>query len=204
MKSPRDDGLRSTEEADAIFDYQDALVAAVEELADGILWGLRIFHGSTTFAFYLPAGHPRETGDRLRPIVEIPGYTPEKLQFVNDPEWKFYSERYPDDFHRQCMRNREVQLVLEDAGDSLTKRRRIDHVALFATEQQARQAIAGLKRAKFRGFEIATGDPAETALSFHRKNACDGTWPDAIMAEILDEIEPWGGRYDGWGCLAQT
>jgi hypothetical protein len=144
-------------------------------------------------------------GDRLRPILALPGYAPDKLTFRNDPEWQLYSERYPDDFHLQTMHNRDVQLALQDAGDSLIKPRRIDHLALFDSDQQAQRAIAGLKRAKFRGFEITTsGIPAETTLSFHRKNACNGTWPDAIMAEILDEIEPFGGRYDGWGCLAQT
>ena len=202
MSKPRDDGLRSEEETDELFDYEAALVHMVEDLVDGIFWGLRMINGICSFQFSVPPGEGADIVRTLAPILDIPGYRP-TVRIAQDPTWTHYADAFPGDFHRQTMYNRGVQLALEEAGDSLKKRRRIDHSTIFPSAEEANRAVPGLRRAKFRGFSISESDGDGTVLTFQRRDACDGNTPNDTMTEILDIVEPLGGSYDGWGCLAQ-
>lgn len=202
MSNPRDDGLRREEETDSIFEYEAALLRMVEELMDGIFWGLRMRNGINSFEFYLPPGNPDDIARRLEPILDIPGYRP-TVRIAQDPQWTHYMDAFPGDFHLQTMYNRSTQLALEDSGDSLVKQRRIDHSAIFDSMEQAEQAVAGLRVAKFRRFTFSQDANGGAVLAFRRRDACDGNKPDDTMIEILDVIEPFGGRYDGWGCLVK-
>lgn len=202
LKHPGEDGQRTPEEVKAILDYEEALVDLVEDLVDGIFWGLKVKDGTSTFGFYLPPGEGKEIAEKLLPLTEIPGYLP-RVRLMQDPEWTEYRAAYPSDFHLQTMHNRGVQLALQNAGDSLVKPRRIDHTVIFPSPRNARSAIPGLRRARFCGFRLSPSAHNGYSLTFRRRDACDGSKPDGTMIEILDVVEEFEGRYDGWGCMAQ-
>jgi hypothetical protein len=202
LKHPGDDGQRTPEEIKAILQYEEALVDMVENLVDGIFWGLKVTDGTSTFEFYLAPAEGKEIATKLSPITEIPGYRP-TLRIIQDPEWTEYQNAYPSDFHLQTMHNRGVQRALQDAGDSLLKPRRIDHTVIFPSPRQAKSALPGLRGARFHGFRLSPSADNGCSLTFRRRDVCDGAKPDDIMIEILDIVEEFAGRYDGWGCMAQ-
>lgn len=103
------------------------------------------------------------------------------------------------------MTNRALQTQLREMGDRLTKRRVIEHVALFPASASADIAARTLWSRRFTIDELKGPDEAGSwALHFRRKDACDGDRPDAFTAEILDAIEPNDGVYDGWGCAVRS
>jgi hypothetical protein len=103
------------------------------------------------------------------------------------------------------MSNRKRQRQLEKLGDRLSKRRVVDHVALFTSAEAANEAAARLKKSKFRADRVEGPDDTGTyLLEFHRRDRCDGDDPNRITAEVLDCIEPSGGIYDGWRCVVRT
>jgi hypothetical protein len=54
MQEPRPDGLRSTEEAPALFAFEDRLVTRLGETLDAIYVGSVVGDGMSEFLFYVP------------------------------------------------------------------------------------------------------------------------------------------------------
>jgi hypothetical protein len=204
MKNPNPNGLRSDAEFDAMSTVEDVLVNALESNTSAIYWGRQIHRGVTDFMFQLEDEPGPALFERLRPFLSVPGYTVQpKLRM--DPEWELYAGQYPSTYHEHTMTNRALQTQLREMGDRLTKRRVIDHVALFPEPGSADIAAQTLRRRRFRINELEGPDEAGAwVLHFQRKEACDGDRPDAFTAEILEAIEPNDGVYDGWGCAVRN
>jgi hypothetical protein len=205
MHDPRDDGLRSPQETDALYEVDDRLRELLERECDAIYWGKTITDGWTYFSYQIPAGlEARDIGWPEDGIIA--GY-PTELSARSDPEWGGYRSAYPNTYQEHQMHNRAQQRELEEQGDCLAKRRRVNHLALFPSATSMEAAILLLKKAKFRiddRFQTDVPDDAKRfGVEFHRTNRCDGRWPDAITAQILDCIEPSDGCYDGWGCFVK-
>ena len=202
MKNPQDDGLRSAEESEALFELEDRVTKTLANGVDAIQIGWRIGSGRSDFHFYLPQAGAKRF-ESLLGTVDWGGYDA-KGRAADDSDWENYWSDYPGTFHRHTMQNRAVQLELAEQGDSLRKRRWIDHTALFPSRESAEESASRLKKARFRivGIDVDS-DPLgeQVALMFRRKDSCAGMRPDEVTIEILDAIEPTGGIYDGWGCL---
>jgi Family of unknown function (DUF695)/Regulator of ribonuclease activity B len=205
MRWPKENGLRSDEEADALLRVEDILVPAIAEGVGAIYWGRHVTQGRTEFMFYVEADRDPDLAflSKLRPLLQVPDYSP-TVQFLKDPNWTRYRNSYPSAFHKHTMSNRQIQSQLESMGDQLTKRRMIDHLALFPTAEGAHGGAEQLKKGKFR--VAAAHGPDESGsylLGFRRKDSCQSPRPDEITSEIMDCIEASGGAYDGWGCAVK-
>jgi hypothetical protein len=199
LNHPRDDGLRSQDEFEAMVAVEERLVSSVERELDAIYWGRHVGGGVTDFFFAVDDDPGSELMTTLQPLLEIPGYSA-TAAFKNDPEWSEYRRSYPTPFLQHTISNRETQEQLRAMGDSLRRRRMIDHVALFPDSAAATRAAAVLRRARFRiGDQSGPDEDGAYALQFRRKGSCAGDAPDLFTAEILQLIEPMGGTYDGWG-----
>jgi len=213
MRSPREDGLRSPDESDALHALEDTIVSRLEGGADAIYVGRFVTGGYTTFVFYAPQDEQLFDEREDKPLSIIGDVSPYRAHWASreDPDWEFYAEfLYPDAYSCQTMMNRRLLEVFVEKGDRLEALREIDHFAFFPTEMQARAAATGLRAAGFRTDAPERANPDEDsgsvnedeerwALQFHRNDHLADGRPNEFCHEILEIILPQEGEYDGWG-----
>jgi len=200
LSNPHRDGLRTTEEAPAIFALEDVLVAALEGELDAVFAYAAVVNGRQLWTFYVPEG----ARDKVEPTVTAccsPSY---RLQprLVEDREWSGYLKSYPDERTLQMIMNRQVVTQLKAKGDLLAPVRPIQHRVYLPSQTAAQAASAALSK---RGFAMATPpqivEQRGWAVDFSRSESCQPPHPDSWTSEILDIVVPLGGDYDGWDCL---
>ncbi|MGV3619168.1 MAG: DUF695 domain-containing protein [Archangium sp.] len=201
MLAPREDGLRSSEEADALFALEDTLVAAAHEKLDAIYVARAVAYGYSEFYFYVPAARQSAVPALL---WDAAPYAFE-WQAESDPSWERYEQLFPDKFSYQHMMNRRVLQQLEAAGDDLKRTREVDHFAYFPSEAQAKAAGELLTKAGFRVDEPGKPETEgyDWSLGFHRDDSLAEGEADELVDEVLELLEPHDGDYDGWGCGVQ-
>ena len=203
LKIPARNGLRNDKEFVEHTTAEDVLVDTLRDRADAIYVGRHMTQGTVWYHFYLPGDVADIDHAVISKFVRMPGYECQ-VALSEDPDWERYARLYPGSFHRNTMDNRVLQAQLEAQGDRLSRRRVVDHVAYFPSEAAANEAVPKLKKYKFATDQL--GGPDDSGLymlEFHRKDRCDGQYPDLASAQILDSIEPSGGEYDGWSCLVR-
>lgn len=205
MLKPRADGLRSEEEAEALFALEDKLIEALTKGHEAIYVARVVAYGASEFFFYVPEKQ-RKAVASLSPLLKsLAPYTVEWFA-EDDAEWGQYFELYPSPFAMKTIMNRRLIAQMVKANDRLELPRMIDHMAIFPSRLQAEAAAKALAAADF------TTDPIEPptdgeegwALQFHREDQCDGEHPDEFVSEIFDLIGPHEGEYDGWGSPVQS
>jgi hypothetical protein len=198
MQKPRPDGLRSNEEAEALFALEDKVTDAMATTASAIFVARIVAQGYSEMIFYLP--DPARAENPPQAVGDVAPYNLE--WFVEeDSEWEKYQELYPNVYAMQTITNRRLLRQMMELGDQIQVPREIDHLALFPTEENAKQASAQLVERGFRVDEIVKDDRERWSLQFHRDDACDDGKPDQFVFEILDVILPLDGDYDGWGSM---
>jgi hypothetical protein len=97
MRAPRPDGLRSSEEAEALYALEDRVTAAVKDGLDAVFVGRVVAQGYLSFVFYLP-GASVALADGLTRVTGSAAPYALEWNLDDDPEWDFYRELlYPDD-----------------------------------------------------------------------------------------------------------
>ncbi|SEL79223.1 Regulator of ribonuclease activity B [Pseudoxanthomonas sp. GM95] len=197
MKTPREDGLSSQDEFDALIALEDALMPS---LADDttVYVGRNTSAGFRDLYFYTTLGTPWES--RVEAAMRGQQYAFECGQ-RDEPDWWTYREfLYPDPETRQRMSNRSVCWQLEKAGDALVLSREISHWAYFS-DAIARDAYVA--QAEALGFQQVVSEDAEPQ---------DGQWTakmtrcDVPAFDRIDDVclplyrlaLQLNGRYDGW------
>lgn len=203
MRDPRDDGLSSQQEFDALIALEDRVVPLLATEGRGVYAGRNTSSGCRDFYFYLTAGDAwdEQVEQAMRAASEYryqSGHRP-------DPTWSTYREfLFPDARTRESMENRDVCAVLEDRGDALRQPREIYHWAYFSSSD-ARDEF--LRRAAAIGFKSRTqnndddGEQGWGAQVFRRDVPAYDTIDD-ICLPLYDLASECGGRYDGWECEA--
>jgi uncharacterized protein (TIGR01619 family) len=197
MTSPRDDGLRSSGEAEALGELEERIIEALEERCGAVFVGHTISEGMLHIVCYAPA---EQTTDPAALFDEFDARGYELAWFVeDDAEWEMYFEfLFPDPRSMQIIQNRRLMKVRAEHGDDPSKVRTIDHTALFEDLGSAEEAAVVLAGKGFR-VDPVREDEEYWLLEFHRDDALDGDAPDRICLEIIDLLEPFAGYYDGWG-----
>jgi hypothetical protein len=203
MREPRDDGLSSQQEFEALIVLEDRVVPLLAPDGQGVYAGRNTSSGCRDFYFYVAQGHAwhAQVEQAMRASPEYryqSGHRP-------DPTWNTYHEfLYPDPRTRESMENRDVCAVLEDRGDALQQPRDIDHWAYFPSPD-ARDEF--LRRAAAMGFENRTPDrdddgEQEWGAQVFRRDVPAYDVIDEICLPLYDLANECGGRYDGWECEA--
>lgn len=205
MREPRDDGLSSQQEFDALMALEDRVIPLLVPDGQGIYAGRNTSSGCRDFYFYLAQGDSwdAQVGWVMRAVPEYryqSGHRP-------DPTWSAYHEfLYPGPRERESIENRDVCAALEDRGDALQQPRDIDHWAYFPSAS-ARDEF--LQQATVMGFENRTpnrdddGEQEWGAQVFRRDVPAYGAIDD-ICLPLYDLAHECGGRYDGWECEVVT
>lgn len=199
MKSPGEHGMGAKEEAAATSPLEGELVAAVQEQARAHFVGH--IRGEGKWQLYFYSASDTNFDDAVKGVMAKHPDRSYKAGDVSDPRWETYiNVLYPDAERLRWIRDGKVVEALEQAGDPLTKARRIDHWAYFKTEKMRDTYIATAKKA---GFSVAKSPTkkAETSLlevHVHRKDYADLERAHAVVMELVTLAEAAGGRYDGW------
>ena len=95
MRGAQENGLRSAEEAPALFALEDQLVEAACSKLQAIYTGRVVSQGFTEFSFYVPAAQ-REQLETAG--AEVGPTAPYELEWLveDDPDWSVYEELYPN------------------------------------------------------------------------------------------------------------
>jgi regulator of RNase E activity RraB len=201
MLDPRDDGLSSNEEFDALVAVETALSDAMTARDNAIYVGRVTYAGLRDFYYYAidanSAGNAATRGMKASPEYKF------EVLSEADAGWTTYRDfLYPSARDRQRMGNRHVCEQLYDGGDPLTEPREIDHWAFFETAA-ARDAF--VVKATAIGYKLRANlepDPAENrngyAAEIYREDVPGTPLFDAITLELFDLATQCGGEYDGW------
>ena len=199
MQNPRNDGLSSQEEYDALTAIEKAIEANLAGSSDTMYVGRNTSDGCRDFYFYTKGlgGWDRKAKALL---ASFPDY-----EFVSggreDPEWQTYLEfLYPSDETMQSIRNRWVCDALEAKGDALSLEREIDHWAYFPNPS-ARKLF--LNAAIELGYALrGTTDPAKAGdlygVQSIRVDRPGRESIDDVTLPLYHLAAKYGGNYDGW------
>jgi hypothetical protein len=201
MRDPRDDGLSSDDEFDALAGIDDALYATMSEHDNALYVGRVTYAGLRDFYYYaVDAGAAGKAAARA--MKKTPAYKFEILSQA-DADWTtFKSFLLPSPRDRQRMGNRNASDQLRENGDPLTEAREIDHYAYFPTPA-ARDAFA--EKVTHIGYKLRAKhepDPASAGTAYgaqiYREDVPGNEMFDAITAELAQLAKEAGGDYDGW------
>ena len=117
MLHARADGLRSEDEAEALFAVEDSIAGRVTSELEAIYVGRVVADGRATFAFYLPQEQAARAEDAGAVIGNVAPYAPE-WTVENDVAWAYYRELlYPDEESLADMRSRRAADRILGIGD---------------------------------------------------------------------------------------
>jgi hypothetical protein len=200
MRSPRPDGLSSSQEASTLNTLEDALSDAVAAVCDGAQVGRLTWNGFRELFLYV-RGVERLNDGIGAAVGRVPGYDV-LIRTENDPEWRHYFDvLFPSPEQMHWIRDRRVVDQLLAAGDELEASRPVDHYAYFG-DKSARDRFLGAARARgFRGRALPP-DEKSARLGAHlvREDPVVIHHIHQVVSEVRQLAEECGGEYDGWGC----
>ncbi len=207
MLRPREDGLRSSSEIEALDSIERRLIELVGNILLGLYVGRVEINALCDFIFYTPDS-PDASADVVQDLLADVASDYELVTTVElDPDWNLYRDfLWPNPYEYQLMLNRrQVELALTH-GHDLDGDVVVDHITLFYRQARAVEAASKLRIA---GFEVdeprrlsREGDPPEWSVAFRRADRLDRTHIDGVVIDVLDIILPLEGRYDGWSAPA--
>lgn len=200
MRQPREDGLSSHEEFDALKALEDAIDARLVS-AETLYVGRNTSDGRRDYWFYLAdaAAWQRQAAEFM---AAFPEYAYE-ADAEPDPEWSAYLEfLYPNEQGWDFITNRHVCERLEEDGDPLTEPRDIEHWAYFP-DAVSRDAFVA--RARAMQFEVrdllepdADEERSDHGVVLSRRDVPSHRGIHDITVPLLRAAKEAGGRYDGW------
>ena len=129
---------------------------------------------------------------------------PEKEFYLNikeDQEWQYYREfLYPNEEIQNFMGDRGVVSKLYEAGDDLSKKRRVDHWLYFATKKNMKECKIELEKDGFQVEKTRKLKNTEMpySLQIWREDYVDLSSINPITSKLMQIAKKHPGNYDGW------
>jgi uncharacterized protein (TIGR01619 family) len=200
MNNPRDNGLSSSEEFDALSAIEDRLQEFIFRNHSSIYAGRLTSNSKTDFYFYFgdTALYDKTISEAM---VAFPSYTYD-FGIKEDAEWNSYLNFiYPNPRQFQSIQNRRVIDNLEKNGDPLTKARRVDHWIYFKTHTDRAEFLDKIEQLKFdivsKDKKTSSGD-SPYKLHISRIDNVDIDSVDNYVLELWEKATECNGDYDGW------
>jgi len=201
MKAPRDDGLSSAEEFDALVAIEKRLMAEIASAGSTTYVG-RVTHAGVRDLFWYVHTIAAAEDALRRGMAAFSNY---EFDLGSEPDaaWNTYRDYLlPSPRDRQRMSNRAVYEVLQKDGDPLTQPREVDHWAYFANAGARDEFV----RRTSNGYALRdTTDPNDIpgntryGAQIYRVNV-PGDELDQASVELFEIADELSGEYDGWEC----
>jgi uncharacterized protein (TIGR01619 family) len=206
MNAPREDGLSSQEEFDALILIEDALTRDLVGVGTDYV-GRCTTNSCRDFYFYV--ARPQDWQSRITECMRLfPSYAYE-ADAREDRGWSTYlSYLYPSGSDRQTIENRRVCDSLERNGDKLLEAREIDHWIHFVDVANRDEFI---DRASHLGFSLrAVSELSEDhnndryTVQVWRSDVPSFSNIDSVTLPLFNLAAEYGGEYDGWESIVVT
>lgn len=199
-KTPRKDGFPEEDVLSTLHKMGEELVELVEKETASIWVGSFTYNKERLEYIYLK--EPEGIKEKIENYYKA--NFPNDEYYINikeDKEWKSYRDfLYPNEETLNYMTVESVLSNLEEAGDNLTKKRRVDHWLYFSSESERNKCKEELLKQKFT-IEPLSMDK-ETSLPFKlqvwRIDHVDINSIYPIISELRKIAKEFNGEYDGW------
>ena len=129
------------------------------------------------------------------------------LNIKEDENWEYYTEfLYPNEETLNYMADQSVISNLYNAGDPLTKERRVNHWIYFSSKSDLKNCKKELENKEFTiqhsGINEQTNLPFE--LQFSRTDKVDINSIFPITSYLRKIAKEYNGEYDGWETSVET
>ena len=206
MQTPREDGLSTNEERQALDEAEEVLTKAVTGSQSAKFVGRIIHRGIFDLVFYAPENSDLD-GVLSRLANHLAPYSAD-CTVEDDADWNFFFDiLYPSPVENQQIMNRRVLETLQEHGDSLTQPREVCHWIYFPDSFSRSQFVERIAEGKFEVEESESESPEEgeeTARRFgvqlRRQDAVDFSSINALVMDLFLTAEECQGEYDGWEC----
>jgi len=136
----------------------------------------------------------------LQTIKNYPDYK-FYLNIKEDKNWSYYRDfLYPNEETLNYMGDQSVVMNLQEAGDPLTRERRVDHWLYFSTEADMKKCKEELIKEDYTiessGINKDTTLPFELQIWRIDKVDINSIYP--ITSELRGLAKKYNGEHDGW------
>ena len=193
-------GFPESETFQILYQLGDELLEIVSKEFNGVLVGSFTYNQERLEYFYVKSTKGLE--QRLEKFYRenYPSYKP-YINIKEDQDWEYYREfLYPNEETLNYMGDQSVIRQLIQAGDDLTKERRVDHWLYFATERDLDDFLTTIKD---KGFNIESKSINKEAslphqLQIWRTDKVDIYTIYPMTSELRELVSKHNGLYDGW------
>lgn len=199
MNSPREDGLSSQKENDALYTIEDKLIERLSAVSKFIYVGRVTHNNYRTFYYYAnqPINAPKLTAE-LATLFASYNIT---VNSTTDTHWNLYKNLYPTPLQFEKIQNTKVVQNLVNNGDNLSKPRDVFHWIYFQTDAQRARYISDIEKLNFTIVE-KTEDKENKDFPFilfiKRKDKVDLESVNTYAIQLYEIAVANGGKYDGW------
>lgn len=199
-ETSKENGFPENETFSLLHKVADELIEIVEGETEFILVGSFMYNNERLEYFYIK--EPKNIISKIEKFYKdnYPNYK-FYLNVKEDKEWTYYRDfLYPNEETKNYMADQSVLRNLEEAGDKLTKARRVDHWLYFSKELDMNICKEELIKSQFKVQNAAINN--ETTLPYELQvwridNVdIDSIYP--ITSNLRIVAQKYGGEYDGW------
>ncbi len=203
FRSPREDGLPTDEEYDALTALEDELAQEFVKLG-GVYVGRVSVDGGRYFYAYVDANAAQI--DALAAKLTVTTGYPAKATVSDDPEKSTYwNTLYPTKDDWRLIQDLKVIEKLQEEGDPLETARKVDHLAYFDDARGADKFKAWLED---EGFDIdwVSKPEDDDLMGISFSHACRPVLGDVThhTHKLFNKAEELGGHYNGWGTTVEA
>src|SRR5215831_905546 len=199
FKTPRPDGLSSTDEFESLIALEEGLETLVAA-HDGIYVGCVTMDGHRYFHVFTS-----DTADSWAPrLAGLGGEHNYRLFFNLRPDERrdgYWKDLFPSDDDMQIMTDLELLEVLRKEGDNGTASRQIDHWAYFSSSAAAQQFSHWVQARGYGLDQVDTTDDEKFCVRFFHVGTCEFADISSHSLALRRSARELRGEYDGWETL---
>lgn len=206
FESKREDGFPQGETFDILHKVGDELVKLLNNNGENLLVGSFMFDFQRLEYFYLKS----DTGIQKQLEEFYKRKYPKNKFYINikeDKKWTYYLDfLYPNDDTLNYISDEKVVNQLRESGDSLEKKRRVDHWIYFSKKENMKLFKAEITKSNFKiefsGINNESYLPFEIRIWRIDKVDIDSIYP---ITNFLRKLAmKCNGDYDGWETSVET
>jgi uncharacterized protein (TIGR01619 family) len=199
-ETSKENGFPENETFSLLHKVADDLIEIVEGETEFFLVGSFMYNYERLEYFYIK--EPKNIVSKIEKFYKdnYPNYN-YYLNVKEDNEWTYYRDfLYPNEEIKNYMADQSVLRHLEEAGDKLTKARRVDHWLYFSNElemNKCQEELINLNfKVEFAGINKETDPPFELQVWRIDNVDIDSIYP--ITTNLRTIAQKFNGEYDGW------
>ena len=204
FRAPREDGLPTDDEFDALTTLEDELAREIAKLGGAYVGRISV-DGERYFYTYVDATAAQM--DALAAKLTVTTGYPAKAAVTEDPEkGAYWNSLYPTRDDWRLIQDLRVIEKLQEEGDALDKTRKVDHLAYFDTMRGADKFKAWLEAEGFNVDWVSKPEADEDLLGISFSHVCRPILGDVThhTHKLFNKVEELGGKYNGWGTTVEA